>query len=133
MERAQVAVDKTGFSFYGYSNSFPTTTFSSPTNVRLTTVLINPTTGNIDQYGYLINPGLSVTVPLTNSNSNTGTIASSVVFNAPDSSESTNFTPLAAGTTTISGRDGACRICHSVADPVPADRCDSHGTGDLPG
>ena len=97
-----VTVEKTGFSFYPYNYSnFTTTTFSSPTSVRVSTVLLDPTSSNIIGYGYQLNPGLTVTVPLTNSTNATGTIASSVVLHGGDTSQATNFTPVGAGTSTI--------------------------------
>jgi hypothetical protein len=81
--------------------SISTTTLSVNTNVQLAVARLSPTTLNYAQIQQL-RPGLTVNVPLTSSDTNVGVITTSpVVFNGGDSTVTTQFDPLAAGTTTL--------------------------------
>jgi hypothetical protein len=99
-----VTVYPSGFSFAGnYGNGLSTTTFSSPTGFNVYPVILNPST--LTEYGTgTLNPGVGpISVPVTSSNTTTGTITTSpVVFMAGSTSAFTSFQPSNAGTSTIS-------------------------------
>jgi trimeric autotransporter adhesin len=98
-----ITVDPSGFAFYGTPN-FTTTTFSSATSLMVYPVALAPDTLAVAQFNYQISPGVGpVSVPVTSSNTPVGTISTSpLVFHPGDSSNSTTFQPVAAGTSTIS-------------------------------
>jgi hypothetical protein len=99
-----ITVYPSGFSFGGnYNGGLSTTTFSTATQIPVTAVILNPTT--LTQYtGGTLSPGVGpISVPVTSSNTTTGTITTSpVVFTSGSSSLYTSFQPSNAGTSTIS-------------------------------
>ncbi|MGA1981677.1 MAG: hypothetical protein ABSG84_04320 [Acidobacteriaceae bacterium] len=97
-----VAVYPSGFVINTSQPSISTTTFSTPTTLTLFPALLYPNTLAYYTYGQL-DPGISqVGVNITSSNLAVGTITTSpVAFNAGDSSDSTQFQPVATGTTTL--------------------------------
>lgn len=92
-----------GFAFY-YIPTYTTTTFSSPTTSTVYTTILDPTTYQIQDFGYALNPGVGpVTVSVTDSATSVGTIsANALVFNTGDSSQSFTFKPVSAGTANLS-------------------------------
>ena len=58
---------------------------------------------DVNNEGLALSPGVAaVSVPVTSSNTAVGTISTSpVVFHAGDSYQTTNFQPVAAGTSTV--------------------------------
>ena len=66
--------------------------------------MLNLGTLTIEDYGYLLNPGLGpISVPITSGTPAVGTITSSpIVFNAGDSASQTTFQGVSAGSTTLS-------------------------------
>jgi hypothetical protein len=99
-----VTVYPSGFNFGGnYYGGLSTTTFSSASTVYVYPVILNPT--SLTEYSTgTLNPGIGpFSVPVTSSNTATGTITTSpVVFMAGGTSMTTTFQPSGAGTTTIS-------------------------------
>jgi hypothetical protein len=99
-----VTVDPSGFAINYYQTSISTQTNSTPTEVYIYTVLLNATSPmNVNYEGLQLSPGVAaVSVPVTSSNTAVGTISTSpVVFHAGDSYQTTNFQPVAAGTSTV--------------------------------
>jgi hypothetical protein len=99
-----VTVGPSGFAINYYQTSISTQTNSAATAVGIYTVLLNSTAPlNVNYEGLQLSPGVAaVSVPVTSSNTAIGTISTSpVVFHAGDTSQVTNFQPVAAGTTTI--------------------------------
>jgi len=96
-----VTVDPAGFVIYS-PGSFSTTTFSAATGISIRAAVLNPSTLAVIGYG-LLNPGIStVNVPLTSGTPTVGSVVTSpVAFNGGDYLLSTNFQPIAAGTTTL--------------------------------
>lgn len=96
-----ITVDNTGFVYYGQPN-FTTTTYSNP---NTSTIYPVPLNANLSVYGFFswaINPGsANISVPVTSSATNIGTVSSPVVFKALDTSESFTFTPVAAGNSNL--------------------------------
>jgi trimeric autotransporter adhesin len=88
-------VDPSGFVFQ--TGNFATTSSSPPTTIPIYAAVLDPAT--LDYVGSAqLNPGLSVTVPLTSSMSATiGSISSSVDFTAEAASENATFTPNPTG------------------------------------
>jgi hypothetical protein len=102
-------VDPSGFVFQ--TGNFATTNTSPPTTVPVYAAVLAPTTLNYLGSAQL-NPGLTVTVPLTSTNANTiGSISPSVSFSGGAASENATFTPNATGngstTLTIGTPSGA--------------------------
>ncbi len=96
-----VTVDPSGFVIYTPGN-FSTTTFSSPTAITLIPAILNPGSLAVLGYGNL-NPGIgTVSVPVNSSATQVGTVSSPVVYSGGSYLLSTNFQPVAAGTSTIS-------------------------------
>ena len=98
-----ITVYPSGFTLAGsYSSGLSTTTFSSPTQFNVYPTVLNPTTLTYYTTGTL-NPGIGpFSVPVTSSNTTTGTITTSpVVFAAGSSQATTSFQPSSAGTSTI--------------------------------
>ena len=96
-----VTVDPSGFVYYG-SPTYSTTTFSTPTQLTVYPVPLDPTALSVFNYGWYINPGSSaVTVPLSSSATNVGTVPASVVFHGTDTQQSFNFTPTGVGTANL--------------------------------
>ncbi len=80
-----------------------TTTFAAPSPVYVTFAQLDPSTKNYALTLTLRAGAPAVTVALKNSSTSTGTLASSsIVFNPGDSQKQTTFSPLAAGSATIS-------------------------------
>ncbi len=97
-----VTVYPSGFGFSGNSMTFSTYTNSANTPLTLYTFLLNPGSLTLYSYNYPLNPGLTVSVPVTSSNTSVGTILTSpVVFNAGAGNAQTAFVPAGAGTTTV--------------------------------
>jgi hypothetical protein len=81
------------------------TPLSQPTPTRLVvwTLQLHPVTlRGADITTQALRPGLSVTIPLTNSNPAVGTMASSVTIQGGSDHAITEFTPLSVGSTEIS-------------------------------
>jgi hypothetical protein len=102
-----VTVDPSGFVIYSPGNSFSTTTFSTPTGVVVRPAILNPGSLTLNNYGQLSPVGGPVNVAVTSTSTTTGvstvgTVVSPLTFNGGDSSQTSNFQPVAAGTTTIS-------------------------------
>ncbi len=107
-----ITVDPSGVVFYqGTANStFSTTTFSSPTTINLATAILDPAAltvlcpgGNAVCY-YPLNPGTSLSVPVTSATTSVGTIVTSPVIFQPGSAglASTAFQPVGVGTSALS-------------------------------
>ena len=98
-----IIVDKSGFAYYYGNADFTTTTYASPRTVTFYPFLLDPTSGGISGYpNYEINPGTpNLSIPVTSSDTTIGTVTSPVVFKPLDTSETFTFTPVAAGTTTL--------------------------------
>ena len=96
-----VTVDPSGFVIYSPGN-FSTTTFSSSTTITLVPAILNP--GSLTVLGYAsLNPGIgNVTVPVSSSATQVGTVTSPVTYTAGSYLLSSTFQPLAAGTSNIS-------------------------------
>ena len=84
------------------NNPLNTSTFSSPTGFTVYPSLLDPTTLNFSNFGTL-NPGVGpVNVAVTSSDTTVGTITTSpLVFNTGDTSKTSNFKPVGAGSTTV--------------------------------
>lgn len=97
-----ITVNPSGFVFSGgYNNGISTTTFSSPSALYVYPAILNT---DLSYYTTsTISPGVpQVSIPVTSATTSVGTISTSpIVFNPGDSSQSTNFQPVGAGTTTI--------------------------------
>ena len=97
-----VSVMPTGFVFNPSQPSFTTTTLSNPTNVTLQPAIL--TAGLAYSSGGTLTPGIgpfNVPVAIPVANAGIGTVTSPVVFNGGDSSDTTSFQPVGAGTTPI--------------------------------
>jgi hypothetical protein len=97
-----VTVDPSGFVIYSPGN-FSTTDLSTATSITIAPAILTP--GSLTVLGYAnVSPLYgTVSVPVNSSNTAAGTISSSpVVYHAGDYLLSTNFTPVAAGTSNIS-------------------------------
>jgi hypothetical protein len=99
---SKLTVDPSGFSYYGVPN-ISTTTFSSPSTITVYTTVLNPSDLSIQNFGLGLNPGVGpVAVPIIDSTPSVGTLASSALaFNTYEGYEQTTFTPVSAGTATI--------------------------------
>ena len=100
-----ITVDPSGFVIY--TSSFTTTTQSATTSVGVYLAILNPTTLNVSYYCGLsiscyLNPGNAQSIALSSSTPATGTITSPVAFPVGSYGGNATFTPLAAGTTTLS-------------------------------
>ena len=100
-------VDPSGFtySYYGgYGGNLSTTTFSSPSSFTYYPTILDPSSLAVINYPLTLNPGAaSVSIPVTSSATQVGTITTSpIFFNPGDSQKTTNFQPVAAGTSTVS-------------------------------
>jgi hypothetical protein len=95
-------VDPSGFVYYGTPN-ISTTTFSSASTITVYTATLNPGSLTVQNFSLPLNPGVGpVTVPVVDSNSTVGTLASSaLVFNTGDIYQQTTFTPVSAGTANL--------------------------------
>ena len=97
-----VTVDPSGFVIYSPS-SISTTTFSTPTGISIFPAVLNPATLAVLGYGAVIPQFAPANVVFASSNTGVGTIVTSpLVFQAGDSSQSTSFQPVGAGTSTLS-------------------------------
>ncbi len=101
-----VTVDPSGFVIYSPGN-FTTTTFSTPTNVVIRPAILNPGSLTLNNYAQLSSLNGAMSVPVTSTSTTTGvttvgTVTSPLVFNGGDTTQSSSFQPVAAGTTTIS-------------------------------
>lgn len=95
-----VTVDPSGFVIYSPGN-FSTTTFSTPTTVTVLPAVLNPSTLALLAYSTL-NPAIgTVSVPVTSSAVQVGTVSTPLSFNGGSTSASFTFTPVAAGTTNL--------------------------------
>jgi hypothetical protein len=98
-----VTVDPTGFAFYYNYADFSTTTYSSPTTNGIYPVPLNSGTLTVYGYGWTVNPGsAAISVPITSSSPAVGTVSSPIVFHAGDTQQTVTFTPVSAGTATVS-------------------------------
>ncbi len=90
-----------GFTVYGGTS---TTTLSGTSTVTVYFAQLDPTTLAVTANGITMRPGASaVTVPLKNSDAAVGTLgSSSLLFNPGDTTHSTTFQPVSAGTSIIS-------------------------------
>jgi len=97
-----ITVQPSGFAFY-YTQSFSTTTFSTPTTLNVYTVSLTPGTLAVSQLALPLNPGLApINVPIASSNPPVGTVAASfITFNPGDTADSTTFQPVSAGMTNL--------------------------------
>jgi hypothetical protein len=97
-----ITVQPSGFVFY-YTNSFSTTTVSSPTSLTVYTASLTPGTLTVSQVALALNPGsATIQVPVTSSAMAVGTIsASPIAFAAGATSGTTSFLPAAAGTSNL--------------------------------
>jgi len=87
-------VDPSGFVFQ--TGNFATTSTSPPTTIPIYAAMLDPST--LDYVGSAqLNPGLSVTVPLTSTSAAIGSISSSVIFTGAAASEDATFTPNPTG------------------------------------
>jgi hypothetical protein len=93
-------VEVTPSGFYFSANSFSTTSFSSDRAIGLRSARLNPSTNNFAVIQGL-RGGLNVDVPLSSSDTNVGTMSTSVSFTGNASSVSGNFDPISAGSTTL--------------------------------
>jgi hypothetical protein len=96
-----ITVDPSGFILN--TATITTTTFSAATAVTVYSAILNPGTLTVYNYGYLLNPGVvPVTVPITDSATNVGTLSSnSLVFSAGSTFQTVSFQPVSAGTANI--------------------------------
>ena len=98
-----VSVMPTGFVFNPSQPSFTTTTLSNPTSLTLQPAIL--TAGLAYSSGGTLTPGIgpfNVPVAIPVANAGIGTVTSPVVFNGGDTSDTTSFQPVGAGTTPIS-------------------------------
>ncbi len=96
-----VTVDPSGFTF-GNSSGFSTTSFSSPTGLTVYPTILNP--GSLTEYTTgTLNPGIGpISVALSSSNTNVGTIVTTpVVLGAGSYSATSSFQPVGPGTTAV--------------------------------
>ena len=90
-----------------YSGNFSTTTFSATTSLSVYLVILNPSNLNALYYCGLsiscyLNPGTGpFNIALTSSNTTVGTVTSPITFTAGSYTASSTFTPVGAGTATI--------------------------------
>lgn len=82
------------------TNDFSTTTFSGTSGISVFSAYLDASMKSV--LSLPLNPGVSVSVPLTSSNTAAGTVISPVTVNGGSSNASATFNPLAAGTTTVS-------------------------------
>jgi hypothetical protein len=107
-----ITVEPSGLVFNNSSEVLTTTTGSSPSTITVSAVLLNPGTltylatcsGATSQGGYACAVGPNAAgIPVTSSNTATGTITTSpVTLPVGSYSATTTFDPLAAGTSTLS-------------------------------
>jgi hypothetical protein len=96
-----IVVLPSGFVYYGVP-SYPTTTFSQPTNSYIYPVPLNAD-GTVYNFGWYINPGsAAISIPITSATTSVGTVTSPVVFHPTDSQDYFTFQPVSAGTTVLS-------------------------------
>ncbi len=100
---AQVALNPSGFVIAGPqgAQAFSTTTISPPSAISVSVMQLNPTTLAPVSSGQ-IRGGLTVTVPLTSSDTGVGTVTNSVTFQPGQSVANGNFQPAGLGSTTLS-------------------------------
>ncbi len=94
-----VSVDPSGF-IINSPSAINTTTLSPDTNVQIVSARLNPTTLAWST-SQALRAGLNVTVNLTSSDTNVGTV-SAAVLNGGSTSANASFDPLNSGTTTLS-------------------------------
>ena len=100
-----ITVDPVGLTLY--TANFSTTTFSATTGISVYLVILNPSTLNPLYYCGLsiscyLNPGTGpFNIALTSSNTTVGTVTSPITFTAGSFTASSTFTPVGAGTATI--------------------------------
>ena len=98
---SNLTVNPSGFAFYGVPN-INTTTFSSPTTITVYTAVLDPSSLGVQTFQLALNPGVTATVPVVNSAPSVGTLASSaLVFHTGDGYQQTTFTPVSAGSSTL--------------------------------
>ncbi len=98
---ANITVNPSGFAFYG-DQSFTANTTDSARLLGVYTWTLNPGTLTLQSSGLGLNPGVSVSVPVTSSTTAVGTISGSpVTFSPTDTSHNISFQPVAAGTSTL--------------------------------
>jgi hypothetical protein len=95
----QVTVTPSGFVIYS-PGSFTTSTFSTPTSVTVLPAILNAGVLTVAGYG-TINPGVTVSVPVTSGTTSVGTVSSPIVFGPGASSGTFSFQPVAAGTSVL--------------------------------
>jgi Chitobiase/beta-hexosaminidase C-terminal domain len=101
---AVITVNPSGFSFAGFNNNgLNTTAAATPTTLQVFPSILNPGILTFYSNNVYVNPGQApISVSVTSSNTNTGTIATSpVVFHGGDQYQITTFKPNATGTSTI--------------------------------
>ncbi len=120
-----ITVQPSGFVFY-YTSSFSTTTLSAATALTVYTASLTPGTLTVSQVALPLNPGLApINVPVTSSSTATGTISPNpIVFASGASSGTTNFQPVAAGTSNLTvgtpaGFSTPSRNIHRSPRPSP--------------
>jgi hypothetical protein len=112
-----ITVMPSGFVIYPGQGAITTTTLSAPTTVTLEPVILNPGVLTYAGSGQL-NPGIGpFNVPVTTNPTGIGQMTvNPVVFNPTDSSDTTAFQPVAAGSTTVS--IGAPVLATGTAPPT---------------
>ena len=111
---ATITVTPSGF--WISTNSFGTTTFSADTTIGLRSARLDASFAYATEQP--LRAGLTVNVPITSSDTNVGTVVSSVTFTGNQSRVNTGFDPLVAGVTDLS-------ITQPTGFEVPTNRSQS--------